>query len=387
MTGSVLVAHLADTHLGYRQYNLYERENDIYELFQLAVEDALREHVELIVHSGDFFDTSRPPPQAIRAAIRVLKRVREHGVEFVATLGDHDIPKRRGDHPLSVLEELGLVKVLLLREKSKLRIRTRSGVEVFIAGLPHHRKHSASNLRTRLAALRPPEEKIPKILVLHQGIEGYSPEPEIDANALPRGYSYYALGHVHRPSSFRIDAGVAVYPGSIDALRIDEAQYDHGFVIADVSWESADYTFERLPIRPQPVYTIRFERLSEDLAKVASQLAKYGDRKPLAHIIVRGANIDRQRVYKAVRSILEGKALYIHLAIYEDRVETSDVRIDRIGEKLDRYELLVKLLHGDRELARLVDTMIDMVAHGAKEAELEHIVEQYYKSRYGGGSG
>ncbi len=386
MTESVLIAHLADTHLGYRQYNLYERENDIYEMFQLAIEEALREHVELIVHAGDFFDSSRPPPQAIRAAIRILKSVKEHGVEFIATLGDHDIPKRRGDHPLAILEELGLLKVLLLKEKSKIQLRTRSGAEVFIAGLPHHRKHSASTLRTRLSSLKPPEKHIPRILVLHQGLEGYAPEPEIGADSLPKGYSYYALGHVHRPSSFRIDTGVAVYPGSIDALRIDEAQYEHGFVIADVYWDSADYTFEKLPIRPQPVYTVRFESLSQDLARIASQLLRYS-KKPLVHIIVRGSNIDRQKVYKLVKSMLEGKTLYTHLAIYEDRVEAGNVRIDRIGEKLDRYELLVKLLQGDRELAKLVDTMIDMVAHGAKEVELEHLVEQYYRSRYGGGEG
>lgn len=385
MTGSVLVAHLADTHLGYRQYNLYERELDIYEMFEMAVEKAIREHVDLVIHSGDFFDTSRPPPQAIRTAIRVLRKAREHGIEVVATLGDHDIPKRRGDHPLAILEELGLVRVLLLREKSRLRIRTRSGVEVFIAGLPHHRKHSTSQLRSRLAMLDPPDERIPKILVLHQGVEGYAPEPEIDANSLPRGYSYYALGHVHRPTSFRVGAGVAVYPGSIDALRIDEAQYEHGFVLADVYWESADYTFEKLPIRPQPVYTVRFEKLTEELGRIASQLEKLDGKKPLVHVIVRGSNIDRQKVYKTVRAMLEGRTLYIHLAIYEDRIDTGNVRIEHIGEKLDRYELLVKLLQGDRELARLVDTMIDMVSHGAKEVELEHLVEMYYRSRYGGG--
>ena len=35
------IAHIADTHLGYRQYNIEERENDIYDAFCEAIELSL----------------------------------------------------------------------------------------------------------------------------------------------------------------------------------------------------------------------------------------------------------------------------------------------------------------------------------------------------------
>ena len=47
-------AHLADTHLGYRQYGLFEREKDFYEVFDKVIDKIIEEKVDFVVHSGDF---------------------------------------------------------------------------------------------------------------------------------------------------------------------------------------------------------------------------------------------------------------------------------------------------------------------------------------------
>ncbi len=365
---------------------MYERELDIYELFNEAVEQAIRERVDLVVHSGDFFDSPRPPPQAIRAAVHTLRRLRERGIPVVAVLGDHDIPKRRGEHPLSILADLGLLRVLMLDEESTLRLRTRSGVEVFLAGLPHHRRVSASKLKLRLSKLRPPDERIPKILVLHQGLEGYAPEPELNPSELPRGYSYYALGHVHAPQSLRVGAGLAVYPGSLDALRLDEAVYDHGFVIAEVDYESAVATQVKLSSRrPQLLIRVDYSKLVEQLHDAARKLsAASASKKPLVHIIVEGEKIDRQKVYKLIQSVIAPHALYVHLVVRERRVEAGRVTVEDISGKLDIHELLVKMLGGDKQLAELAYRLLELVSHGAGDAEIHHAVEEYFRARYGG---
>ncbi|AEM39408.1 metallophosphoesterase [Pyrolobus fumarii 1A] len=381
---SVIVAHLADTHLGYRQYSIYERELDIYEAFSEAISKIIEERVDIVVHAGDFFDTSKPPPQAIRVAIRELRRLREAGIPIVAVLGDHDIPKRRGEHPLSVLEEVGLVKVLGVSNDAMISLRVRNGSEVLVAGLPHHRKTAVDKLRLRLASLANPDFNGPKILVLHQGLEGYSPEPEIAVDELPRGYSYYALGHIHRPSTLRVGETIGAYPGSLDALRLDEAEYEHGFVIAEVDSRSA-YTYQvKLDnLRPQPLYLIDYESLEEELRRIASTLSGY-QKKPLLHLVIRGRKIDRQRVYRLVQMLLGDKTLYTHLLIDEIVDETSGVRVEP-DARLDRFELLVKLL-GDRELAKLADDIIEKVAAGARDYEIRLVVEEFFKKRYGGGT-
>lgn len=46
-------AHLSDTHLGYRQYGLIEREDDFYNVFNEIVDKIIDERVDFVIHSGD----------------------------------------------------------------------------------------------------------------------------------------------------------------------------------------------------------------------------------------------------------------------------------------------------------------------------------------------
>ena len=60
--------HMADTHLGYRQYGLSERENDFLEVFDDIIEETVKERPDFVVHSGDLFEYSRPPTKALLTA-------------------------------------------------------------------------------------------------------------------------------------------------------------------------------------------------------------------------------------------------------------------------------------------------------------------------------
>jgi len=58
-------AHLADSHLGYRQYGLLERENDFYEVFDKTIDKIIESDVDFVIHSGDLFEIAKPSPEAI----------------------------------------------------------------------------------------------------------------------------------------------------------------------------------------------------------------------------------------------------------------------------------------------------------------------------------
>ena len=99
----VRIAHLADTHLGYRQYNLDESEQDIYHVLEEISDKILEEHVDIVVHSGDLFDSPRPTPQAYRAFKNFLKKL-DGKAKIFSVLGDHDRPKSRGIAPTYFLK-------------------------------------------------------------------------------------------------------------------------------------------------------------------------------------------------------------------------------------------------------------------------------------------
>ncbi|MEM2964487.1 MAG: metallophosphoesterase, partial [Candidatus Bathyarchaeia archaeon] len=100
----VRVAHLADTHLGFRQYNLDERERDVYDVMDEISDRILDERASIVVHSGDLFDSSRPTAQAYYAFKKFLSKL-EGKAKVFSILGDHDTPKRLGMPPQRLFED------------------------------------------------------------------------------------------------------------------------------------------------------------------------------------------------------------------------------------------------------------------------------------------
>ncbi len=71
-TAIVRIAHISDTHLGYTRYaklcpetNRNQREVDVQEAYGRAVDEILDRDVDLVIHSGDVFDSVRPATHVI----------------------------------------------------------------------------------------------------------------------------------------------------------------------------------------------------------------------------------------------------------------------------------------------------------------------------------
>ena len=96
------IFHLADTHLGFSAYNkldmesgLTQREIDFYNAFENFVTQAMETKPDLILHSGDFFDSVRPTNRAISFAMDQLLRLEQAKMPIVIIAGNHSTPQRR----------------------------------------------------------------------------------------------------------------------------------------------------------------------------------------------------------------------------------------------------------------------------------------------------
>ena len=98
----LVIAHISDTHLGYRAYfrsdadgrNL--RSIDVEDAFRAVVDDVIRHgDIDLIVHSGDVFHQSRPTWSAIRCFIEHTRRLEQLGVPIIVIAGNHDTAQLR----------------------------------------------------------------------------------------------------------------------------------------------------------------------------------------------------------------------------------------------------------------------------------------------------
>ena len=109
--------HLADTHLGFRQFSgkldparkLNQRECDVYAVWHRAIEIAIEREVDAVIHAGDLFDSARPSPRALSEALDGIVRLREAGIPMVAIAGNHSTPRfRSGGSVFGILQRFGV---------------------------------------------------------------------------------------------------------------------------------------------------------------------------------------------------------------------------------------------------------------------------------------
>src|SRR5687767_11479353 len=97
----MLIAHLADLHLGYRAYHrlaqggINARERDVALAFRATLDRLIQLRPALIVIAGDVFHSVRPSNAAIADAFRQFSRLRAAlpATPIVMIAGEHDSPR------------------------------------------------------------------------------------------------------------------------------------------------------------------------------------------------------------------------------------------------------------------------------------------------------
>jgi DNA repair exonuclease SbcCD nuclease subunit len=349
-------AHIADTHLGYRQYNLDEREADFYRVFHQAVDKIVEHRCEFVLHSGDLFDSPRPHIRAMLEVMKGLERLSEEGITVYAIAGNHDVLLRRGAVPPHRLYKS--IEFLTPRNPS----RVHGGV--FICGLPYHSRIHSGSLQKHLRGLAEQARRHEtRIIMLHQGIDKYFPlEHELKIGELPKVFHYYAMGHIHKRVLDRFGQGVIAYPGSPEIWRVDELQdwksQGKGFYLVD----TRGFEVSRVDLDVRPFVRAEISSMEDILGlRDSIQLAS----RPVVRVTVSAGPEEYNRLYQELLRQLK-HALYLDITrkrVEEvEEAEAAPISIrelimetmkDHSGpEKTLAYVLFEALSTGDLETAR-----------------------------------
>ena len=231
------LAHISDTHLGYTQYRLQERKRDFVLAFERAIDLCLDKRVDVILHTGDLFESHQPDMATLSDCIRILGKAKRAGVEVFAITGNHDRALRRGSiPPQRILEELGMLNFIRYREGVPLSKQFLLRDGLFIAGLQYLPRSVLSVLKENLFdALSELAVKADvSVFMFHQGIGQYMYEGayEMELLDLPEGFDYYAGGHIHTFALESVKGGVFSYAGSTEFRdRRDAEKGRRGFNI------------------------------------------------------------------------------------------------------------------------------------------------------------
>ncbi len=346
------IAHISDTHLGYRQYNLDERENDFYEAFNEAIDKAIEERADVLIHSGDLFDSPTPPIKALYVLKSALKKI-EDKMKVFTVLGDHDIPKRRGMPPHKLFD----IRVLGL---GKLEWNEVDGV--LIAGISNLRGRGVELLKEELNKFDAVAEKYKKsVLIAHQAIEKYLPFEgayELKEDDLPRKATYYAFGHLHSRLKVRFGNGYFAYAGSTEIIRRDEisswSRKGKGFYLVDLDGDEPEVHEVNLDIRPQVEVEVEEENLEEILNYVNYP------KPPILHVTIKGESINRQYVIEKLNELLQGKVLSFKPSFRD----LSQPQLKELPKgPIDLKSIMCEYL-GEEELARLAVELYELLSEG-----------------------
>ncbi len=247
MTGTrVRIAHLADAHLGVRQFQrltpdgVNQREADVAAQFGRAVDAVIARGPDLVVIAGDLFHSVRPTNRSIVEAFSQLARLRRElpGAPVVLIAGNHDTP--RSTESGSILQLMaGLGVDVADGERRRL---TYPHLGLGVLAVPH------AALLAGDRDFRPDPACRLNLLVTHPEMTGYFPERgesdyggvRVDPDVLGGEWSYVALGHYHVASQV---APRAWYCGSLEFTSPniwDEAEVERqrgvtkGLLLADL---------------------------------------------------------------------------------------------------------------------------------------------------------
>ena len=390
------LAHLADLHLGFRQFDRQtprganQREADVAQAFSRAVDDLLEQRPDLVVIAGDVFHSVRPTNPAILFLFQQLQRIRVALPETPVVLlaGDHDTPRTSETGSILKLYEAVGAEVVLDTPRRLVFPK----LDCAVLAVPHQALMSPDR-----PALRP-ERGGPtfNILLTHfqypalgesRGTMEYGGALLAPEELAPAQWDYVALGHFH--SAHEV-APNAWYAGSLEYLPPnpwgqlqDEAERGRpgkGYLLVDLPGARVHFR----PIAParrhvelDPIQgkDLTAKQLDEKIAEAVRQ-----SKPPIDGQVVRQLVWDVSRAtahdldHQAVRGY-KARALHYQLDLRRPEVRYqvgigAPTRRQTLAETLRDY-LSRRLLDADIPREELVATGIAFLERAGRDAETD----------------
>ncbi len=335
------LAHIADPHLGIRQYHrqtsggINQREADVAAAFRSAIDGVIAARPDAVVIAGDLFHSVRPTNAAIVFAFRQFQRLREAlpDAPVVLIAGNHDTPRSAETGSiLRLFEELG---VDVAADDARRLVYPSLDLSIF--AVPHQALVGAER-----PLLRPEGAERHQVLVLHGEIEGVFPGDRTAveyggavlgaADLVAEDWSYVALGHYHVQHEV---APRAWYAGALEYVSSNcwgELRDEAGRQVSGKGWLLADLstgTVERRPVTPvrrildlpaiagegldaAALDTLIAERVGAAPGGIADQVVRLVVRDVPRHVA-------RELDHTAIRA-LKAAALHFHLDVRRPEV-------------------------------------------------------------------
>jgi DNA repair exonuclease SbcCD nuclease subunit len=346
--------------------------------FTALVDLAIAEDVDFMVIAGDLYDGSWRDFNTGIFFVKEMGRLRRAGIPVYVLFGNHDAESEMTKR----LEMPDNVHVFGTNKAHTLKV---DGLAVSLHGQSFKQKDVTTNLVTGYPAPTPGHFNIG---VLHTALEGckahayYAPCTIAELHA--KGYSYWALGHVHDFEQW-VGASTIVFPGNLQGRNVRELGR-RGAVMVSVD-DAGDVAVERIFID-----VLRWEHLTVDTSDcetltdvvqktglaLESLLDTDGDVPRAARITIQG-NTKAHGALFGQEVQLRNEVLAQIASIGNERLWLEKVRIttkplvdaEKLHERMDAFTDLQTILEDAATDANFVEDLKAALAPFAGKAPLD----------------
>jgi len=384
------IVHTSDWHIG-RRWKGIQRFDELAAVLDHLATYVERESVDLVLHTGDVFESRNPPAEAEKLVNRFLVRVGRSGAQMLIIAGNHDDPLRLDAR--SLLTEFVHVQILG-RPRSAARggtrtIETRSGERAVVAALPFaspgawvsaldlagdeasaHLRYARMFERAVQDLCGPFRPDAVNLLMAHTHLEGaefgeserrvhIAEDWAASPAALPRTASYVALGHLHKPQKIEAPAP-AYYAGSLLQMDFGEAGEEKSFLAVTASPGKR--------VRPAEIETVPYEGGLPlvDVRAPLSELERTADRYRTGWLRVTVPLPERDPdLNRKVRQLLPN-TLVVRAELPEPK-ELPELRLDAGVPPVDHYRSYHRRVHREEPepiVLETFQTLYDQAAGG-----------------------
>ncbi len=383
-------AHIADAHLGYRQYKSDKRALDFAQAFKKAIEFAEMENVDFILIAGDLFHKkSEMDPVTLAQATVVLEKCKK---PVLVVEGNHDSTYFRERFSwIDYLQARNLVINLKPSfEGGEIVIEEWDGEsgayvdlgEARVYGLKYYGMLTERILGSYLPMIKKDGFTV---FMSHFGLEGYmNIYGCINSQILYRYDSkidYVALGHIHKKY---IENEYIFNPGSLETCDILEYSFEKGFFLierdGEMRWRHVTSFYTPRVFRVIELNFVDYEDLRQRL------LHEKGSKGEVVLLRIKAdKNLDREKIERIASEILEPLVLRVEVdysrgalqaltTSYSSKTEIEREVISAIlkgfgYEGIDEVVLTLKELFTAGKINEVEEIVTQLLSERLKEAE------------------
>ena len=327
-------AHLSDVHLGFQKHESLQKIEQ--QVFEKILDQCISLKVDFILIPGDLFHVNIPEMRVQKFAFAKFRQVHDAGIPIYVVYGSHDFSPV-SNSVIDLLTEVGYItKVTQAKSHNDGQISLKCLVDpktrVKITGLSGLKVGQDREWYEKLDRDSLEAETGFKIFLFHGGISDMKTDSGMDGDQmplslLPKGFSYYAGGHMHKFNHQSFDGySNVVYPGTPFAgyhadLEDNANGQKRGFVLVEFEDEVESVDFVEIENTEYEVIEVdannrKAESVNQELSEKTAEI-----------------NVENKVVIIKIQGeLMSGKTADVDVSIVRDNLNAKEAIVVKINK-------------------------------------------------------